>query len=563
MDRSPTLAASAAASAAVFDYDVFVSHASEDKAEFVEDLVQALTSRGVRVWYDRFEIALGDDFRKKMEQGLVRSRYGLVVVSASFLDASKYWPEAELSALFNLEAVTGEKRVLPVLFGVSWETVTLKLPFVATRRAADASQGVDAVAEEVLGVVRAVRPSGVVRATRLFNVPEPSQTFAGRRPELDALAAELTRGDVRLSAAVEGLPGVGKTELALKLAAELADAGHFPGGIFWFATETPELMTAWSSDSVAGAMGVSGATAAERAQNAVNTLSRRAAPVLIILDNVETWTEAEKPHPLPNGVHIKLLVTTRRHRLGGSRFRAFPLSFLRDAEARELLTRVAGTRTARSPGFDELLLELGGHALAVELAGAYLAEYPETTPVEYLSALRRGADLDAKSAEHTRYERTVDQAFTLLWQRLDERVRRWWQLAACFAPEPVSLPLSEAAGLDADARRELRRHHLIEDDGDAAHAWRMHRLTRAFGRRSGDAASRSAALEAFLSGALRRAEGIDLAAGYRIYALDRAHFDAAVELVEERPYSEQSAELLGQVATALQSMGELRRSRVL
>ena len=53
-------------------HDVFLSHASEDKAEFVDPLRQALQARGLRVWYDAHQIRMGDDFRKKMDEGLAR-----------------------------------------------------------------------------------------------------------------------------------------------------------------------------------------------------------------------------------------------------------------------------------------------------------------------------------------------------------------------------------------------------------------------------------------------------------------------------------------------------------
>ncbi len=49
------------------DYDVFVCHASEDKAEFVDGLVAALRERGLCVWYDSFEIKLGDGTSKTYE----------------------------------------------------------------------------------------------------------------------------------------------------------------------------------------------------------------------------------------------------------------------------------------------------------------------------------------------------------------------------------------------------------------------------------------------------------------------------------------------------------------
>jgi hypothetical protein len=37
-----------------WEYDVFISHASEDKDQFVAPLAQLLSELGVRVWYDRF-----------------------------------------------------------------------------------------------------------------------------------------------------------------------------------------------------------------------------------------------------------------------------------------------------------------------------------------------------------------------------------------------------------------------------------------------------------------------------------------------------------------------------
>jgi TIR domain len=62
-------------------WDVFLCHASEDKAELVEPLVAALRKSGLEVWYDRDEIRVGDDFRARMNDGLRRARFGVVMVS--------------------------------------------------------------------------------------------------------------------------------------------------------------------------------------------------------------------------------------------------------------------------------------------------------------------------------------------------------------------------------------------------------------------------------------------------------------------------------------------------
>ena len=53
-------------------FDVFISHASEDKGRFVDALDTALRERGVTCWYDARAIQLGDDFRRRMDEGLSR-----------------------------------------------------------------------------------------------------------------------------------------------------------------------------------------------------------------------------------------------------------------------------------------------------------------------------------------------------------------------------------------------------------------------------------------------------------------------------------------------------------
>ena len=42
------------------DFDVFVAHASEDKSEVARPLAQELRADGLAVWFDEFEISIGD-----------------------------------------------------------------------------------------------------------------------------------------------------------------------------------------------------------------------------------------------------------------------------------------------------------------------------------------------------------------------------------------------------------------------------------------------------------------------------------------------------------------------
>ena len=62
-------------------FDVFISHASEDKDDFVRDLANSLQRHGLKVWYDEFTLRVGDSLRRSIENGLKNSSYGVVVLS--------------------------------------------------------------------------------------------------------------------------------------------------------------------------------------------------------------------------------------------------------------------------------------------------------------------------------------------------------------------------------------------------------------------------------------------------------------------------------------------------
>jgi hypothetical protein len=65
-------------------YDVFICHASTDKAGFVSPLVTALSEANVEVWYDENALKLGDSIRRTIDKGLSKSRFGIVVLSKAF-----------------------------------------------------------------------------------------------------------------------------------------------------------------------------------------------------------------------------------------------------------------------------------------------------------------------------------------------------------------------------------------------------------------------------------------------------------------------------------------------
>ena len=64
-------------------YDIFISHASEDKNDFVRPLAEALRRHRVEVWYDEFSLKAGDSLRRSIDKGLTKSRYGVGIFSSA------------------------------------------------------------------------------------------------------------------------------------------------------------------------------------------------------------------------------------------------------------------------------------------------------------------------------------------------------------------------------------------------------------------------------------------------------------------------------------------------
>ena len=95
--------------------DIFICHASEDKPELIRPLVAALGKEDITCWVDEGEIRWGDSISQKVNEGLRISRFVMVVLSEVFL--GKNWPKRELYAVLNLEAASGDVKVLPLLVG--------------------------------------------------------------------------------------------------------------------------------------------------------------------------------------------------------------------------------------------------------------------------------------------------------------------------------------------------------------------------------------------------------------------------------------------------------------
>jgi hypothetical protein len=139
------------------EYDLFISHASEDKVDVVRPLAAHLQNLGLRVWLDEFELTLGDSLRRKIDHGLSRCRYGLVILSPAFF--LKEWPNKELDGLVAREDGR-EKVVLPVWHNVSAADIVKYSPMLADKMAVSTSHGLEHVANRVRDAVRQASVDG-------------------------------------------------------------------------------------------------------------------------------------------------------------------------------------------------------------------------------------------------------------------------------------------------------------------------------------------------------------------------------------------------------------------
>lgn len=135
-------------------WDVFISHASEDKQAVAEPLAFELRNRGLKVWLDKTELRIGDSLRRKIDFGLAHSTFGVVVLSKSFF--AKGWPQYELDGIIGM-SVNGDQRMLPIWHEISRDEIAAQSPSLVDKIARNtAIHTVAGIAEEIADVVQDV-----------------------------------------------------------------------------------------------------------------------------------------------------------------------------------------------------------------------------------------------------------------------------------------------------------------------------------------------------------------------------------------------------------------------
>jgi hypothetical protein len=118
-------------------WDVFISHANEDKSDIPRPLFAELTRFEVTVWFDEAELRIGDSLRRNIDEGLARSAFGVVVFSTAFFP--KGWTQYELGGIVT-RTVAGDQNLLPIWHKVTKDEERAQSPSLADTVARSTSE---------------------------------------------------------------------------------------------------------------------------------------------------------------------------------------------------------------------------------------------------------------------------------------------------------------------------------------------------------------------------------------------------------------------------------------
>jgi hypothetical protein len=512
-------------------FDVFVSHSHADNARIVP-LVAALKKQGLKVWVDLERVGDGESITDSVTPGLAASKMLLAWYSESYVRSRAcQW---ELTAALIAGAHDQDRRVLVLnpeadISHIQPLTLRDKIFLDAKRPPTFLAKHIAACAQKLTGRLDTLAPlappewlGGGRRSS--------SQRFVGRLPDLWAVHSHLQASHaVMVSGAaagsdlalVQGLGGIGKSLLVEEYALRFGAA--YPGGIVW-------LQGTGDLGSQLGGLALRlGLTIDGQPPEAVAGLVRRqmaglAKPYLWIVDDLPPLANAETVGqwraPSGNG---HTLITTRSTQLGalGKYHR---LGILPPPETLALLTARQPPSVEEKPLAETIAERLGGHALALDVAGAAITHLGYAGFLDRLKNPSRDAlALASKLADALPGGHSPDIATTLLdsIDRLSPEGLLVLQTAALLAPAPIPTTLIDdvLAALpngDADTgplgRAAAAREALTETEPEAVsvHMLLSHTIRH---HRPGPVAELRAALVARLSDWMNTAEDIRSHAG--------------------------------------------------
>jgi hypothetical protein len=136
-------------------WDVFISHASEDKPTVAIPLAEALQERGVTAWLDKADLHIGESLRRRIDQGLTASRFAVVVLRPSYF--AKGWRQYELDGIVTF-SVAGKQNFLRIWHDLGHADVMAKSPSLADKLArSTVERGIEAIADAIADLVNEAR----------------------------------------------------------------------------------------------------------------------------------------------------------------------------------------------------------------------------------------------------------------------------------------------------------------------------------------------------------------------------------------------------------------------
>ncbi|RSM52576.1 AfsR family transcriptional regulator [Amycolatopsis sp. WAC 01376] len=337
--------------------------------------------------------------------------------------------------------------------------------------------------ETLLGVTPRREPSRRIRN----ELPATNGELVGRDRELALLVEDGDPESVSVDA-VDGVPGAGKTTLAVRAAHRLRES--YPDGALFVDlhgyTEGREpvkpervlrrLLRAVGVEDGAMPDDLDELAASWRAATSQLRL-------LLVLDNAES---AGQVRPLlPSGPGSRVLVTSRRRLSGLDADRRVSLGALGLEAAEKLLGRIVGAPRAEGERFAVRALAglCGRLPLALRIAGARLQNRPMWT---FKDLVDRMSDDERRLGELTAEDRSVEVALRLSYEQLRPAEQNAFTVLG-LSPTPEFDRLSVAALLDsspAEAERQLESlvdASLVQEP--ASGRYRLHDLVAVYARR--------------------------------------------------------------------------------
>jgi diguanylate cyclase (GGDEF)-like protein len=163
-------------------WDVFISHAFEDK-KYARELANSLVNKGLKVWFDEFELKIGDSLSRSIDRGLSESAYGVVVLSQNFF--AKEWTQKELGALISRET-KDEKVILPIWHDINHQEVSKYSPMLADRLAILSGEDINKTVEILYSLIKG-DPKEKARSYLEIDLEFTKKLARNKQVELDAV----------------------------------------------------------------------------------------------------------------------------------------------------------------------------------------------------------------------------------------------------------------------------------------------------------------------------------------------------------------------------------------